>query len=62
MKSGRSDDELPYLYIEIYDPELAYIQITIAAADDGKALDHEKANGANYGPAKIRWKIRTYKG
>ena len=46
MKSGRFGDEHPYLYIEIYDPELAHIQITIAAADDGKAPDYEKANGA----------------
>ena len=46
MKSGRSDDEHPYLYIEIYDPELAYIQITITGADDGKAPDYENANGA----------------
>ena len=33
-----------YEYIEIYDPELAHIQVTITATDDGKALEYEKAN------------------
>ena len=35
-----ADDE----YIEIYDPELAHIQVTITATDDGKALEYEKAD------------------
>ena len=35
-----ADDE----YIDIYDPELAHIQITITATDDGKALEYEKAD------------------
>lgn len=35
-----ADDE----YIDIYDPQLAHIQITITATDDGKALEYEKAN------------------
>ena len=35
-----ADDE----YIEIYAPELAHIQMTITATDDGKALEYEKAD------------------
>ena len=31
-------------YIELYDSDLAHIQITITATDDSKALEYEKAN------------------
>ncbi len=38
-----ADDE----YLEIYDPSLAHIQITITATDDRKALEYEKANSTS---------------
>ena len=38
-----ADDE----YIRIYDPELAHIQVTITATDDGRALEYEKADATS---------------
>ena len=38
-----ADDE----YIEIYDPELAHIQVTITATDDSRALEYEKADATS---------------
>ncbi len=35
-----ADDE----YLDIYDPELAHVQVTVTATDDRKALEYEKAN------------------
>lgn len=42
-----ADDE----YIRIYDPELAHIQVTITATDDGRAMESEKADAIS---ARIR--------
>ena len=46
MRSGRSDRNKNTSKFISLDPELAYIQITITGADDGKAPDYENANGA----------------
>lgn len=34
-------------YIRIYDPELAHVQVTITATDDGRALEYEKADATS---------------
>lgn len=46
-------------YIELYDPDLAHIQVTITATDDEKALEYEKASRTSDRIAAIE-KLQAY--